>query len=428
MSAGNASTDETKRVNAQREVKTMEQAQQETETTFTGTYSPEDNKLRLYASERLHEDLYNRVRGAGFIWAPKQGLFVAPMWTPSRADLVMELAGFIGDEETTLEERAAMRAERFEGYQANRAKDAEQALNEHDALKDGDSVIASSDNWRSQRKAQKKADQIERTKQRAIDMWETSEYWESRIKGVTRHAAGRNNTRTLLNRIKKLTAGKRKQEKYIKEATKIIELWTTAKHWKDKSDVITQSKAETIANIYDHASFCFTKDKYPKSDYEGSQSLWGALNKGVITVEQARDLSLPRQDRVIAYAERWIRHYDNRLAYENAILAASGYVEPEKPKRPAQPKMLNYRQPEGFKMSPRGYCNPEMLKIWPQVEMTKAEYKAVYKDWRFTRPVSDHKVRCAIMYDPADKTESGFGRRLLDVVVFLTDSKEHAKP
>jgi hypothetical protein len=46
--------------------------------TYTATYSPEDNKLRLYSSTRLDRELYARVRGAGFIYAPKQGLFVAP--------------------------------------------------------------------------------------------------------------------------------------------------------------------------------------------------------------------------------------------------------------------------------------------------------------------------------------------------------------
>ena len=71
----------------------MEQLQ-ENAVTFTATYSPEDNKIRLYASERLDTDLYTRVRSAGFIWAPKQELFVAPMWTPERFDLAVELAGF----------------------------------------------------------------------------------------------------------------------------------------------------------------------------------------------------------------------------------------------------------------------------------------------------------------------------------------------
>ena len=57
------------------------------------TYSPEDNKLRLYPYARLDMATYQRVKNAGFIWAPKQELFVAPMWTPSREDLLIELCG-----------------------------------------------------------------------------------------------------------------------------------------------------------------------------------------------------------------------------------------------------------------------------------------------------------------------------------------------
>jgi hypothetical protein len=47
---------------------------------FTATYSPEDNKLRLYATSRLDTELYARAKSAGFSWAPRQQLFVAPMW------------------------------------------------------------------------------------------------------------------------------------------------------------------------------------------------------------------------------------------------------------------------------------------------------------------------------------------------------------
>lgn len=68
---------------------------------FTATYSPEDNKLRLYAASHLNTDLYARAKAAGFSWAPRQQLFVAPMWTPGREDLLIELAGTIDDEEPT---------------------------------------------------------------------------------------------------------------------------------------------------------------------------------------------------------------------------------------------------------------------------------------------------------------------------------------
>src|SRR5687768_3566845 len=93
----------------------------------TATYSPEDNKLRLYATARLPAEVYARVKAAGFKWAPKQGLFVAPMWTPDRAALLVELCGEIGDEDTSLVDRAEGRADRFEDYSDKRTRDAEQA-------------------------------------------------------------------------------------------------------------------------------------------------------------------------------------------------------------------------------------------------------------------------------------------------------------
>ena len=93
-------------------------------TTYTATYSAEDNKLRLYASSRLDSETYTRVSGMGFKWAPKQGLFVAPMWTPEREDLCIELAGEIDAEETTLVDRAAMKAERLDNISDKRAQEA----------------------------------------------------------------------------------------------------------------------------------------------------------------------------------------------------------------------------------------------------------------------------------------------------------------
>jgi hypothetical protein len=51
---------------------------------YTATYSPEDNKLRLSATSRLDAETYARVKAAGSSWAPKQEIFVAPMWTPAR--------------------------------------------------------------------------------------------------------------------------------------------------------------------------------------------------------------------------------------------------------------------------------------------------------------------------------------------------------
>jgi len=94
------------------------------ETVGSATYSPEDNKLRLYPDARLDAETYAAVKAAGFAWAPKQELFVAPMWTPAREDLLITLAGEIGDEDTSLVARAEDRAERFEDYSDARRTDA----------------------------------------------------------------------------------------------------------------------------------------------------------------------------------------------------------------------------------------------------------------------------------------------------------------
>ncbi|EPM1469630.1 TPA: hypothetical protein ACNTFD_005584, partial [Escherichia coli] len=37
---------------------------------YRATYSPDDNKLRLYAASRLDPEMYKKVHDAGFRWAP----------------------------------------------------------------------------------------------------------------------------------------------------------------------------------------------------------------------------------------------------------------------------------------------------------------------------------------------------------------------
>ncbi|MEN1792996.1 hydrolase, partial [Pseudomonas aeruginosa] len=101
---------------------------------YRATYSPDDNKLRLYAVSRLDPETYKKVHDAGFRWAPKQALFVAPAWTPGREDVLLSLAGEIEDEDSTLAERQEARAERFTGYSGKRASESAQALDEVERL------------------------------------------------------------------------------------------------------------------------------------------------------------------------------------------------------------------------------------------------------------------------------------------------------
>lgn len=174
---------------------------------LTATYSPEDNKLRLSSATRLDKETYTRVRAAGFIWAPRQGIFVAPMWTPEREDLLLELCGEIGDEDTSLVDRAEARAERFEEYGEHRAADAAAARDAVAKIADGiplgQPILVGR---HSEKHARKDAEKIENGMRRAVKMWETAGYWKSRAAGAIRAAKYKERPDVRARRIKGIEA------------------------------------------------------------------------------------------------------------------------------------------------------------------------------------------------------------------------------
>ncbi|HAV8062824.1 TPA: DUF3560 domain-containing protein [Escherichia coli] len=147
---------------------------------YRATYSPDDNKLRLYAASRLDPETYKKVHDAGFRWAPKQALFVAPAWTPGREDVLLSLAGEIEDEDSTLAERQEARAERFTGYSGKRASESAQALDEVERLAamipPGQPILVG---HHSERRARRDAQRIENGMKRAVMLFERAEYWEA---------------------------------------------------------------------------------------------------------------------------------------------------------------------------------------------------------------------------------------------------------
>lgn len=288
--------------------------------TYTATYSPDDNKLRLYSSSRLDTDIFARVKDAGFRWAPKQELFVAPMWTPQREDLLLDLCGEIGDEDTSLVDRAEVRADRFDGYSESRSQDAEAA---HRAVNDvakrfefGQPILIG---HHSERKARKDAERIESGMRRAVNMWKTSQYWQQRAAGALQHAKYKELPGVRHRRIKTLEADKRSHERTIADSEKALKLW--------QSENLTFELATHIAN-YDHISHCFTLADFPRDppakQYEGPMGLWSALDGGVINEQQARDIATPCHTRAIERAGRWVEHYSSRIAYELAMLGEQG--------------------------------------------------------------------------------------------------------
>jgi phospholipid N-methyltransferase len=374
---------------------------------LSATYSPDDNKLRLYSIARLDAETFTRVKAAGFRWAPQQKLFVAPMWTPDRADLLIDLCGEIGDEDSTLVDRAEERAERFGQYSERRAADADRAHESVKAIADhiplGQPILVG---HHSERHARRDAERIENGMRRAVKMWETSKYWTARAAGALHHAKYKELPRVRANRIKTIEADKRRQERAADEARKWITVWGGL--YRPGKDA-TAAPTEEI--IYKRALMIL--------NYAHMYEMWSELDKRAITPREALIRACRALGRRIYWAQRWITHYDLRLGYEKAMLAEQGASEliapqPRRVSAKSQLPLCNYRAPEGITYQNLYHQNEPMHAA--QVEMTAAEYKQISSDYKGTRVVDNsHRIRTTM-------------QRSSIVCVFLTDSKVHAKP
>lgn len=370
---------------------------------YSATYSPEDNKFRLYATERLDADTYARVNAAGFSWAPRQELFVAGCWTPEREDLLLELCDEIEDEDTSLAERAARRAERFEGYSGRRGTEAEAARKHVESISQrfemGQPIIVG---HHSEKRARRDADKMQNGMAKAVKLWDTAKYWESRAERVQAHVDYKANPRVRANRIKTLEAEKRKHERTVKNSLVIAELWRDIARTEDAA--VQRVAALRVAN-----------------DGRYSFGLWGDLKDGKITPAEAAEKAIASAERNIAHATRWIAHLDNRLAYERVLLgrAPDEETKVDRTRRGAAAlPLLNYKA-ERIETRCRWRAGAETLR---QVAMTAAEYQRIYKESRWTRVSADgsHRIRVTLL--------SSGGGRGEDVVVFLSDSKAHPVP
>ena len=283
--------------------------------TMTATYSPDDNKLRLYSLDRLPEDVYKRVAGAGFHWAGKQKLFVAPAWTPQREDLLLELCGEIGDEDTSLVDRAEERSERFETYEAKRAEDARRAEAAVSAIADniplGQPILVG---HHSERRARRDAEKIENGLRQAHKLWQTSSYWERRAAGAIRHAKYKERVDVRARRIKKLEADQRGFRRNLASAEGYIRHWET----------VLDDEKSLIRKKGGGASTAAERIRYLLSGDWCMDQLDTKLEKGEVTREEVRDQRLARHRAAFDGAQRWIDHIDNRLAYERAMLGDAG--------------------------------------------------------------------------------------------------------
>src|SRR5262249_12511926 len=132
----------------------------------------------------------------------------------------------LGDEDTSLVDRAEVRAERFEAYSERRADEADRASAAVDAIAQniplGQPILVG---HHSERRARKDAERIENGTRRAIKLWETSKYWTPGAAGPLRHAKYKERPEVPARRIRELEAETRGWTRTRDKAEKFAALW-----------------------------------------------------------------------------------------------------------------------------------------------------------------------------------------------------------
>jgi len=259
------------------------------------TYSAEDNKLRLYPLRRFDEGTLAVVKAHGFRWAPKQELFVKPKWTPKAEDLCLYLAGTIEAEQTTLIERAEIKADRLEGYAENRTRDADAFYKAAQDLsrrfEGGQPILVG---HHSEGKARRDQAKMHSAMDKSSKALKTANYWRYRTDGVIAHANRKNNANVRARRIKTLLKSLRSFQRDINKAEKQHSKWSHAE---------TPEQIKACAN---------------QGDSLAGWDMGSKLDKGEIEPLQAKSEMLGRLSSIITSPtrRRWLIHILNRLAYE----------------------------------------------------------------------------------------------------------------
>lgn len=273
------------------------------------TYSAEDDKLRFYNSARLPDDVYERLKKFGLTQrAYTQGCFFG-VWSPGREDLLVSLCGDIEEENSTIEERAEARAERFSTYSENaaarasqRGRAADQAV---DGIPFGQPILVGHHSERRHRKA---LERCETNMRKAYEERKRSEYWETRARASQEYAERKVKPDVIYRRIKKLEAEKRKQER---EFTRL--------------EGLRQGEENERGDME------WRRDRYIREqlgkDYSTDYSDLTAEEQA--TCDAYLKVSA---ENTIKHVQRWIDHLTNRITYERTMLeAVGGLVADKKP-------------------------------------------------------------------------------------------------
>lgn len=272
------------------------------------TYSPEDNKLRLYVG-RVPRDEYLKLRAEGWTSTPKQSCDFVATWTPSRRDTCLEYAGVILDEDQSPEERAADRAERFSGYRDKRTAE---ATGRADNYESGPGAFGFQDPAKAERAAAK----FDRLAVKACDAWDKAEYWQRRTAGVISHALHKSSPGVRMGRIKELEAALRKLESDIESHNNRVKAWRHIASIEDPEKQDKQARL-LVGAVSFHSSY--------KSPVTGADTdLYYLLDRKEVTGAEAAALYLSDHSEWTTEDSEWAKHLNLRLAYENQMLEAQG--------------------------------------------------------------------------------------------------------
>lgn len=172
---------------------------------YSSTYCAADDKIRIYCG-RVERETYNYLRQNKFVSTPKQSCDFVAVWSPRTEDIALAMISEeddIGDEDTSPEERAADRAERFAGYRDKRRSEAHGYADKYDA---GPDAFGNQNRQRAERQAARH----ERSKGNALSQWSKAEYWQSRTAGVIDHALHKCDAHTRRGRILTIEADMRR--------------------------------------------------------------------------------------------------------------------------------------------------------------------------------------------------------------------------
>ena len=436
------------------------------------TYSPEDNKMRLYSDTRLDSCTYALVKDAGFKWAPKQELFVAPKWTPAREDFCLAIAGEIEPEGTTLAERAEMKAERLDAIATNKTRKANAFTATADTLSRafefGQPILVG---HHSERKARRTQERMHNNMSKAVESRRAASHYLYRAESVQRHADYKARPDVRVRRIKTLLSDLRGHQRTLNSYAKALEIFEP-----NLSDKLIME----LVGIGQIGTVCIAPF-----------GTWQKMVDGEIDPQAYRLDMIEKLTRLVegSIAHRWIEHLLNRLAYERELLGDvarfEGALTPtviqafarehgaEKPKatkteegsfklespvplplhlvsgtstkclslsdeawrdlmqntgyqvpakKTAKPSILNFKAEA---LDSENQSHPGEVITYTQIELTKAEYSAISSCYRGTRLSKSKTFRFKTCLDPR-KQPAGQYRQW--VAVFLTDSKTHPIP